>query len=789
MTRALDRKLLRDLWRLRAQGVAIALVIAGGVATYLMAASTLDSLQRTEGRFYREYRFGEVFASLKRAPESVAAQIRAIPGTARVETRVLGQARLQLPGFPDPVTAVVVSIPDRGQPALNRLYLRSGRLPRPDAGRAEALVSEAFAEAHRLRPGDVLRAVINGRSERLRICGIALSPEFIYQMRPGDMFPDYRRYGVLWMARTPLANVYGMDGAFNDVVLGLAPRADAAPVIKRLDSVLALYGGLGAYDREDQFSHHYLSQELQQLRTIATLLPGIFLAVAAFLLNIVMSRLIRTQRGQIGVLKAFGYGPRAIALHYVMLASVIALAGIGLGIAAGAWLGHVVSDIYRGFFRFPFLDYRLAPGVVGEAVAITGMAALAGTLFAVRRASRLPPAAAMQPEPPPVYRRTLLERLGLQRLFDQPTRMVVRHLEREPVKSLLSVTGIAFAVAIMMVGRFQTDVLTHITEVQFKRIQNQDLTVTFRDPASRRALYELRGLPGVRWAEPFRVVSVRFRHGPYTYRGGIQAYAPGSRLHHLLDADLRPVTLPPDGLLMTDYLAEMLHTRPGQEVAVEVLEGRRRVLRLPLVGVVGEHLGVSGYMRLSALNRALGDGDVASGALVAGGPGERAALYRRLREMPAVAGVTLREAAIESFHATMGETLLIFTFITTLLAAVIAFGVVYNSARITLVERTRELASLRILGFARAEAAYILVGELALITLTALVPGFLVGRALCFLLSHGMRSELYRVPLVIAPRTYAFAAIVVMAAMALSALLVWRRVARLDLVRALKTRE
>ncbi|HYW05229.1 MAG TPA: ABC transporter permease [Gammaproteobacteria bacterium] len=787
--RALDRKLLRDLWRLRAQELAIALVIAGGVATYIMAASTLESLQRTEDRFYREYRFGEVFASLKRAPESLTVRIRSIPGTARVETRVLGQARLQLPGFPDPVTAVVVSIPDRGQPALNRLYLRSGRLPGPDPGGNRVVVSEAFAEAHGLRPGDALQAVINGRSERLRICGVALSPEFIYQMRPGDMFPDYRRYGVLWMARTPLENAYDMQGAFNDVVLRLAPGAEAVPVIQRLDGILAPYGGLGAYDRADQFSHHYLSQELQQLHTIATLLPGIFLAVAAFLLNLVMSRLIRTQREQIGVLKAFGYASRAIALHYAMLASVIALAGIVLGIGAGAWLGHLVSGIYRGFFRFPFLDYRLAPSVVGDVVAVTAAAALAGTLVAVRRASRLPPAAAMQPEPPPVYRPTLFERLGLQRLFDQPTRMIIRHLEREPVKSALSVTGIAFAVAIMMVGRFQSDVITYITEVQFERIQNQDLTVTFRDPASRRALYELRGLPGVRTAEPFRVVSVRFRHGPYSHRGGIQAYAPGSHLHHLLDADLHRVTLPPDGLVMTDYLAQMLHARPGQTITVEVLEGRRRVLRLPLAGMVSEHLGVSGYMRLAALNRALGDGDVASGALVADERGARTALYRRLREMPAVSGVTLREAAIESFHATMGETLLIFTFITTLLASIIAFGVVYNSARIALVERTRELASLRILGFARAEAAYILVGELALITLAAVVPGFFAGRALCFLLSRGMRSELYRVPLVIEPRTYAFAAMVVMAAMALSAVVVWRRVARLDLVGALKTRE
>lgn len=786
--RSLDRKLWRDLWGMRGQALAIALVISSGVATFVMSLSTLDSLELTRTIYYQEYRFGEVFASLKRAPEGLQRRIREIGGVSQVQTRVVAPVRLEIEGFPDPVTGHLVSIPDLGQSMLNRLYLRRGRFPEP--GREdEVIASEAFADAHGFDPGDQLRAVVNGRRKTLTLVGIALSPEYIYQIGPGSAFPDFSRYGVLWMARTPLANAYDMEGAFNQVTLSLSAGAQLQDVIDRLDVLLEPYGGLGAYGRADQTSHHFLSEELRQLGALATVFPAIFLGVAAFLLNVVIGRLVSTQREQIAILKALGYGNLDIGLHYVKLVILVVLIGVGGGVGLGVWLGRGLSGIYMQFYRFPFMIYELRPIVVVAAALVSAGAAVLGTVFSVRAAVRLPPAEAMRPEPPAVYRESGVERLGVKRLLSQPSRMIVRHIGRQPVKSLLSVTGIAFACGIMMVGNFNEDAVDHMVKVQFGLAQREDLAVTFVEPTSRKALYVLQGLEGVEYGEVFRSVPVRLKFGHRRYRTEIQGFMPGGRLRRLLDTELRVVELPSSGIVLTAHLGRILGARPGDLLTVETLEGRRLVRQVPVAAWVEQYFGVPAYMSLTALNRLMREGNAVSGAYLAADVRHWPDLFAELREMPRVAGTVVRENAIRNFYETMAETVLFFTSIATLLGATIAFGVVYNSARIALSERNRELASLRVLGFTRGEISYVLLGELAVLTLAAVPLGFLVGRGLCAYLVANLQSDLYRVPLVLEPSTYAFSATVVLASAALSGLIVRRRLDRLDLVAVLKTRE
>jgi putative ABC transport system permease protein len=624
---ALRRKLLRDLWHLRGQALAIAVVIGGGVATLIMSLSSLDSLMLTRDTFYRDYRFAHVFAQLKRAPESLRAPIETIAGVQQVETRVVAPVNLDIPDFPDPVTGLLISLPDGRNAELNRLYLRAGRLPGPGGDR-EVVASEAFVEAHGFRPGDRLDAIINGRHQPLEIVGIALSPEYIYQVKPGDLFPDFKRYGVLWMNRTPLATAYDMEGAFNDIVLTLTHNARASDVIDWLDAELAPYGGLGAVDRDDQLSHRYLTVELRQLETMATVFPTIFLGVAAFLLNIVLTRLVGTQREQIAVLKAFGYGNREVGLHYTGLALLIILVGLAVGAVAGLWLGQAMAELYRTFFRFPFLDYQIRPQVLATGAFVTIAAGLIGALSGVWRAVRLPPAEAMRPEPPPVFRPTFIERLGLQRWFSQPTRMILRSIARRPIKALLSVAAIALACAILMVGRFQEGAVDYMIKHQFGLVQRDDLTVTFVDPTSRRVVHDLQALPGVYHVEPYRTVPAILRFGPASYRTTVHGLEAGGDLRRVLDADLRVVALPPDGLLLNNYLAGVLGARAGDRIIVETLEGRREAVEVIVAGVVTELLGAIAYMDIGALNRVLREGAAVSGAYLAVDREQRGAVVR-----------------------------------------------------------------------------------------------------------------------------------------------------------------
>ncbi len=786
--RALHRKLLRDLWQLRGPATAIALVIACGVATFVMFLSTLDSLKVTRDDYYRQYRFADVFADLKRAPQTVADRIATIPGVDRVDTRVVAPVTLDMAGFNEPVTGVITSVPDEGEAPLNKLYIKSGR-PLAEGREDEVEVSEAFAAAHGLKPGDGLYVIIKGRRLHLTIAGTATSPEYVHQLRPGGVFPDYRRYAVMWMARTPLAAAYDMKDAFNNVVLSLDRGAAPENVIDRLDEVLRPYGGTGANTRKDQISNRFLSEEFKQLENIASIFPVIFLAVSAFLLNVVITRLVGTQREQIAALKAFGYSNAEVALHYIQLVMVIVALAAWAGLGTGAWLAHGLAGIYTTFFRLPYLEFRLAPGIVAGAVLVSAAAGAAGTVVAVGRAVRLRPAEGMRSEPPARYRETLVERMGLKRMISAPTRMILRHLALRPLKSLLSIVGIAFAGAILMTGRFQDDTVSFMMYVQYVLSQRQDLTVTFVEPTSYKALYELRSLPGVTAAEPFRSVPVRLRHGHYSYRTGIEGVPPGGALYRLLDSRLSSVALPAEGLVMTDYLGRILHVRPGDRVTVEVLEGSQPVREVPVVALVKQYLGLSGYMNLDALNRLLDEGHAISGAYLAVDTRAMTRIYSALKERPRVLSVAERVQEIRNFNKTLNETMLFWTTVAAVFSAIIAFGVIYNTARITLTERSRELASLRVLGYTRGEISYILLGELGLLTLAAIPLGLVIGHWLCGYIAHSIQSDLYRVPLVLEPKTYAFSATLVLLSAAASALVVRQRLDELDLISVLKTAE
>ena len=788
--RALDRKLLRDLWRIKGQALAIALVIGAGVAMFVMYRTTFDSLAFTQQTYYERHRFGHVFAAAKRTPEGLAARIAVIPGVARAETRVVVDVTLDVPGMDEPALGRLVSIPAQGRPAFNDLFLRTGRWiapGRPD----EILLSEGFALKHALEPGDRLTAVLNGRKRRLHIVGIALSPEFVYSIRPGDMLPDPQRFGVLWMERKALAAAFDLEGSFNDVVLSLRPGASEEEVIARLDRLLAPYGGLGAVPRSLQTSHWYLSNELTQLRNVGNFLPFLFLGVAAFLLNVVLTRIVAVQREQIAALKAVGYGNRDLAAHYAKLALGIAVIGTVLGALAGAQMATGVLGLYNEMFRFPVLSLLLSPGRVLQAALIALGAAGIGAVGAVRRVVKLPPAEAMRPEPPAAYSQTFVERLGLGRLLSAPGRMILRNLSRRPLRTGISILGIAASGSLVILGASLADSIQALMDEQFSILQLQDATVTFTEPASTRALHELASLPGVVYAEPTRTVAVRMRHGQRSRRVAIEGLVAAPRLQRIVDAAVRPplpIAPPPEGLVLSTSLAEILEVGEGDTVTVEVLEGRRPVRELRVVRTVGQHMGLSAYMRLDALQRLMRD-DALSGAFLAVEPSQAPALYRRLKDTPGVAAVSRKAAFVESFRSNFARNFDVMVFFNVLFATIIAFGVVYNNARISLSERSRELASLRVLGFRRSEISYIFLGELAVVTLAALPLLFLLGYGLAAFALQAFETELYRFPLVVARQTFAMAGLTVVLSALVSGLVVRRQLDRLDLVSTLKTRE
>lgn len=779
-------KLLRDIWRLRSQAIAIALVIAAGVGMVIMSFGMIRSLEATRSAYYDIYRFADVFAPVRRAPMSAIADARQIAGVAYAEGRVSSGAILDVPGIAEPVSARIHSLPVSG--GLNLLVLRQGRLPDPGAPE-EVVVNEAFAKAARLSLGDSISALVYGKRIDLRVIGTVLSPEYVYAVAPGQIFPDNRRYGILWMDREALAGALDLRESFNEALVRLAPGADREEVIRRLDLELDRYGAIGAYGRDLQISDRFVSNEIDQLSTMVEILPPIFLAVAAFLLNIVLARLVETEREVIGLLKAFGYRDRAIFLHYGQLAVLLSVAGLILGMALGTWLGRGLAGIYQRYFVFPFLEFRAGADSYLIGISATLIAVLAGASLAVTRAARLTPAEAMRPPAPADFSGRWTASAARFLVPDEPSRMILRGLFRRPLRSGLAILGLSSALALYIASASATDNVDRMIELAFGQAEREDLVVTFAEPRDARALYELGGIPGVLRVEPYRATSARLVAGHHEAREGLVGSMPQADLSRPVDLEGRVIEPPPSGVVISSRLARRLEVGAGDPIRALVTEGERPVLDLSVSAVIDTPLGSSARLERANLNRLLREGATLSGAYLAVDGNHAEAVFRALKETPQVAGVTSQQAIVQGVRDTVAEQMGIVTLFNTMFAALIVLGVVYNSARISLSERARDLASMRVLGFRRSEVSYVLLGELGLLVLISIPIGIGLGIALTRYVTQQFSADLYSIPFGFNPQTPAEGVLAVLVASAATALLIRSRIDRLDLVRALKTRE
>lgn len=781
----LRRKVMRDLRRLWGQALAIALVLAAGVATLILGNGAQRALEDTRDRYYAEYRFADLFSDVVRAPLALVKDIAAIDGVLQVEARIAKLGRPEIDGMAEPASVLLVSLP--AADGLNRLHLREGRLALPDAA-DEAVVSQDFAEAHGLRQGSRLTVVMNGQRSDLAITGIALSPEFIYALGPGEMMPDPRRFGVVWLPRPALEQAFDLKGAFSNLAVRLAPGVSETGVITELDRLTAPYGGGGATGRAEQTSHAFLDAELKQLEAMAKVLPPIFLLVAAMLVHMTLSRLIALEREQIGLLKALGYSPAQIAQHYLEFVLLIAAGGILIGFVAGAWLGAGLARLYARFFSFPFLDFGTDVQVYGLAALITAIAAVAGALQSLRAVLALPPAVAMAPPAPADYQTAggLFPRFMRLR---QTGRMVIRHLAHWPFRTASSVLGMAMAVAILVASLWSFGSIDHMIRVTFQLADRQDVKIVFAAPEPSAALAEIRHMPGVMRAEPFRLVPAKLIHGTRSKELVIVGRPRDATISRVLSPDLQPMPMPDDGLILSAALAGALDLGPGDRVTVEFLEGRQATVELPVSGISLGYVGLGVSMGMDALARATGEGPLVSGADILLDEASGPAFFAAAAAAPKTGFLNVTRLTVSRFRATLAENIILMVTVYVTLAAIIAAGVVYNFSRIALSEQGRELASLRVLGFTRGEVAAVIFLELGIVALLAQPFGWVFGHLMGKAMVAAFSSDLYRVPFVMGREVYATASLIVIAATLLSALAVKGRIDRLDLIAVLKTRE
>jgi len=784
----LTTKLLREVHHMRGQMIAIILVIAAGIANYVAFQSTHASLVLSQRTYYAETNFGDIWAQVRRAPLELAARLEKISGVTNVDLRVVASVVIDIPGLAEPAIGIITGIPGSGQPPVNRLSLRSGRWLTPHSD-DEVIVSYAFASANGFHEGDTVNAVINGRWKPLRIVATALSPEWVLELVPGSMMIDNKRFAVMWMEQGALSALYDMSGAWNSASIDLAPGTSVADVIDRLDALLRPYGSIGAIARDDQQSHKFLSDEIRQLSLTALIVPAIFLGVAIFLLNISLLRFVTTQRSTIAILKAFGYGNGRISMHYVGFAVVAVAGGTMLGLAGGVFIGVRLVRMYLDFYRLPVLEFDVPVLVIFGAVLLSLLAASAGAVAAVRAIVRLPPAEAMRPEAPRSYRGGMLERSGLTRLFSPLTSMIVRNVVRRPVRAAVSLLAIALAMSLLVLGRYFMEMFETILTVQFHRVAREDAMVMFTTPRSHRAAHDLAALPGVMSVEPFRVIAVDMIVGSRVKRTAMNAGVDHPELHRVTSMMGRPLAVPAYGVACSAYLAETMGIGIGDTIRLRQIDEERRSFTVAVTSLIDDMMGVQIYVAPGVLRTMLREQGSISGAYLQIDPTRMRDFFRAIKRLPSMSGVVMRERSMRSFDESYMQFMDISNFYIVFFASLIAFGVVFNNARIALSERGNELASLRVLGFSNRDVTVILLGEQFVITLVALPIGMIGGILWSMWMPSLIATDLFRFPFAISLRNLGISAAMILAVALVTGGFIRRRIARLDMIAVLKSRE
>lgn len=788
MVDVLDIKVARDLWSMRLQVASIAMLIAAGVAVFVMSVSNYLGLVEAMQAHYRTERFADVFASVNRAPQSVVKKLLEIDGIGTVEPRIAKAVRIARADTTLPLSGRIISLPAAGQPALNRLRLVKGRWPDP-LHPDEVIINAAYAEARAVRMGEAIDVVLNGHLKSFRVVGYALSPEFVFATRSAVPLPDDRNYVVLWASENAVASAFQMQGAFNDVLMTLAPDAGVQQVLKEVDRLLAPYGSMGAYDRTDQPSHRFLEDELAEQETMSVVMPAVFFGIAAFLLNIVVGRVVEAQRGQIASLKALGYGNGAITIHYFKLVITIALLGSMLGVALGYWLSHAVIGSYRAFFRFPVLMPQIEPWLLAFVTLASVVTASLAVVSVVRKLALLPPSEGLRPDiprAPHVF--SWIQSIGSRRIPLQYV-MALRALVGRPFRTLLTTIGIALAAPLVLFGLFWFDAINYMADVGFERIERGDVFLAFSEPLSTVALQELQAMPGVLKAEPQRVVAVRLTAGHRSYRTSAIGIDLDSELKVSRDTELRAIPIPVGGIMISRQIASALDVEVGESVLMEVLEGRRATREVTVSRISDDILGTSVMVERRMLNRLMQEGSTMNAASLKIDAGLSQRFWSGISKMPRIEGSSAKTLWLTLFHETVGGLVLTGALILSAFGMLIAIGVVYNSARVAFQEHAWELASLRIIGLTRSEASSVIMTEIA-VQLTIAIPcGLLIGRYLIGLISSTRASESFRIPAIIEPSSYVMTAILILGAGAASLYAIRRRIDRLDLVSVLKSRD
>ena len=760
-------------------------LIMTGILMYTALSIAAAGLEASALSFYRVNRLADTYGYVQSMPVSYTDTLRKIPGIAAVQSRYVTELRAEVPGAADTITLKLIASDPADETPLNLLNIEG----RANTDKSELLVNPAFMQAHKLRAGDEILVISQGREFSMTVTGTAISPEYVYIVKnTSQMLPDEAGYGIAYITAEGMAMLTGHEGVANSIVLEREPGVTFDQVRTGLEDQLRPYGLKELYDKEDLMSYFFLELEMSSIAAMSTSLPMVFLFLAIVVLYLMLKRVIEQERTQIGTLKAFGYSNRRLIGHYLGYGMVTGITGGILGWVLGYLLSRVYLEMFLQFFMLPRLAGGFDPGGIVRALSLSAGSGLLGAYAGVRSIIRLHPAEAMRAESPRSFRFDIINYIGIFRQFlSSRGNMSLRSISRNPVRSLFVVISIMFSFGIIsLVGSFN-GLIDKMIFAQLQDIQRYQVKLSLEQPLHyRQAVEEAWQLDSVSYAEgllelPFRISS---RH---LHRDIVLTGVPDhSVLYHIADTNTGETYPPPTGsIILSNGLAGELQVRAGDRIMLSsnLLPDDTE---LTVSAVIEQNMGSGSYTGLGFLSELTGHPEMANAIIL--NTDDVGALKESVKSSSVITTIEDKEKTLSGYRAMMGMFTGVYAALE-LLGTLVAFAIIYNTATISLSERKREYATLRVLGLSVGEVAGIMNFEYAVLTVCGIVLGIPFTRLLNHAVNMMMDTDLFCMPSTLPVSAYLLGVSSCVLAIVFSGRSATGKIRRFDMVEVLKERE
>ncbi|MFZ5597034.1 MAG: ABC transporter permease [Bacillota bacterium] len=787
------KKLYRTIWQIKGQFFSLVAVVALGITTYICMSTTYYNLEVCKKIFYQECNFADYYFQVIRAPEQVVAQIERVPGVTMVNGRIVKDVSL-IKQDRQKAKVRIVSYQFPEEKKINRLHMFSGRMFEDSASASQltAIVDSQFAAANNLTSGSTLNVLSNGKAVPLTVIGTATSPEFTYPVKDiATMLNDPTSFGVVTLPHKQAQGLLDMEGQINSIIIRISPGSDENRIKESIKAILLPYGYQGEYPQKDQSSNSYINSQLDQLGAETRVIPTLFLIVAAAIQFIMLGRMIKMQRLQIGIMKALGYKNYQIIWYYTSYALVIGFLGTVIGIGLGFLLSIYLTNVYLWFYNLPHYSYNISLSLTVKALVIGMGAGLLSGWLATRRIVKISPAESMRPEPPTQGRKIIFEQwTAFWQRLEPSWKMTLRGIGRNRMRFWVTVMGVSFAVGLLVVAMFFNDSINYSRQMAFYTEQKSDLTAKFAQPVEINEAAQLSGIHGVAVAEPVLEVPVRISANHKFSDVILIGYYPDSRLKTIEGVDGQRLSIPGEGITVSRKTAEKLGIGVGDQVQIETKLGigENHISSCRVMGISRQVAGKNSAASLDTVNKMLQEHNLITGVMLKTDPGLYDKVEREISDIPGVYDIVSREKEVENFNRNM-DSIRTSVWILTGFAILLGCAIIFNSSLISFGERQRELATLRVVGMKSLEIAAVLRNEVILQCLLGLLAGFPLGRLMAEGVARIVSGEVYELQAVVSLQTYTISTFLTMAFVFAGYLIAVRGIKNLDFLEILKNRD